>query len=367
MKPTTANTDEEAPRWSLSWRPDGHCDSFTREAILAYAPPTSGVYGLFNLDCQIFIGESANIQETLLRHESESDFQSRYLRPTGFTFEACADELRKSKADELIARFHPVLQTETALTETWPPSNGPMMSEVGLGGQELDTNADHKEFPVHEREKRPEVRRRFYLRRTQAAVLAAMFVGAVAIFYLGIPAGKNIQKLVNIAGEKSPARTSPTSGPAAITMRPQNVSAGRVAKQSGKPIPAKANVHASVSTRNGAARSAATSASAADGAGGEALLEPANTSPIAHAAENADSSKRWSVQISAATTKDSADTLVQRLKANGYDGYVIQADVKGQTYYRVRVGRFDARDEAESVRQSLARQEGYRDAFLAGE
>jgi len=376
LKPTAANSDEEAPRWSLSWRPEGHCDSFTREAILAGAPPTSGVYGLFNLDCQIFIGESANIQEALLRHESESDFQSRYLRPTGFTFEACAEELRKSKVDELIARFHPVLQTETALTETWPPSNGPMVSEIGLKDQESKTNADHEEFPEHEREKRPEARRRFYLRWTRGAALAAMFVaGALAVFYLGIPAVNNIQNRAHSAGEKPLALTSitqpSTTGPAGISRSRQKVSSidatSRVAKQSGKPTPAKPDVHASASTTNGATQPAAKSASVATGAGGQTLSEPAHTSPIAHAAENADSSKKWSVQISAARTKDVADTLVQRLKSNGYDGYVIQADVKGQTYYRVRVGRFDARDEAESVRQSLTRQEGYRDAFLAGE
>jgi hypothetical protein len=33
----------------------------------------------------------------------------------------------------------------------------------------------------------------------------------------------------------------------------------------------------------------------------------------------------------------------------------------------VRVGRFGAREQAESVRQSLARQEGYKDAYLTGD
>jgi DedD protein len=73
------------------------------------------------------------------------------------------------------------------------------------------------------------------------------------------------------------------------------------------------------------------------------------------------------VQVSATPAKEIADTLVQRLKASGYDGYVVQAEVKGQTYYRLRVGRFDAREEAESVRQSLARHEAYRDAYLIGD
>ena len=78
-------------------------------------------------------------------------------------------------------------------------------------------------------------------------------------------------------------------------------------------------------------------------------------------------SKKWSVQISAVPGKAVADTLLERLKAGGYDSYVVKAEVKGQTYYRVRVGHFDAREEAESVRQSLARQESYRDAYLTGD
>lgn len=331
MKTTAANIDKEAVRWSLAKHPDDSCGSFTREGILACAPPISGVYVLFNFDCQILIGESANIQEALLHHESETDFQSRHLRPTGFTFEPCAAELRKTKADELIARFLPALQPEAALSETWSLANGPMVRAVGLGGQELETCAVYQEFPVHERERRRIVRRRFYFTRTQGAALAAMFVAsAVVIFYLGTTVGKNIQK--------------------------------RVSGMGGMP-----DVHAAASTSNGGVRFAAKSPPAAERAGVQAVLEPAKTSPIAHSAESADLSKKWSVQISAAPAKDIADTLVQRLKANGYDGYVVHAEVKGHTYYRVRVGSFDAREEAESVRQSLASQEGYRDAYLTGD
>jgi cell division septation protein DedD len=73
------------------------------------------------------------------------------------------------------------------------------------------------------------------------------------------------------------------------------------------------------------------------------------------------------VQISAVPAKAVADALTRRLKASGYDSYVIQAEVKGQSYYRVRVGHFDTQDDAESARQSLAREEGYHDAYLTGD
>jgi cell division septation protein DedD len=358
LNPTAANIDKEVARWSWCWLPDGRCDSFTKGAILLFAPPTSGVYGLFNFDCQVFIGESANIQEALLRHESETDFQSQHLQPTGFTFEPCAAEVRKSKADELIAKFHPVLQTEAALTQTWSAPNDPRVSEGGLGGHE-ETYSDHQEFPLHEREKQSKVRRHFYFKRTHGAALAAMFVASViVIFYFDTPSGKNIQKQANEAVEKLQDRTSitqlPTGGQTGISLRPAN--------QIAQPTPAKPDVHASASTPNSTVGFVTKSTAAADRAGIQT-----KTSPMAHSSGSANLSKKWSVQVSAPPAKDIADTLLQRLKAKGYDGYVVQAEVKGQSYYRVRVGYFDSREKAESVLQSLTRQEGYQDAYLTSD
>lgn len=361
MKPTAADIDKEAMRWSLSWHPEGRCDSFTEEAILAWAPPTSGVYGLFNFDCQVFIGESANIQEALLRHVSETDFQSRHLRATGFTFEPCTAELRKHKAAELIARFRPVLQTEAALTAL--SSSDRSIASDGRGyGQDLEAYADHLDFPVYEREKPPKARRRFHSKLALGAAFAAMFIAsAVVIVYLGMPTHDDIQKQVNGAGKKSPARISitqsPASGQVGIGSRPRNVSsiaaAGGRANQNSKP--------------EGAVRFAATKASAADEAGVQTLLGPAKTIPTADSSGSVNLGKKWSVQISAAPAKDIADNLVQQLIAKGYDGYMVRAELKGQTYYRVRVGHFAEREEAESMRQSLTRQEGYRDAYLTGD
>jgi cell division septation protein DedD len=332
------------------------------------------VYGLFNDDCQIFIGESENIQEALLRHEGETDFQSRHLQPTGFTFEPCVAELRKPKADELIARFRPVLQTEPALTESFSPSEDSTASWVSLGGQQSETNADQQEFPVHERDERPKVRPRFYFKGKRNAALAAIVVAsAAAVFYLGIPASQNMGAGVSDAGKKLLTRISltraPASGEGGIDLRPRNNSSTETAKGLAKQRaqPTKSVVHASASNPNRVVPPAAKSASKEGGTGVQAIAKPATPKPMTHIAESGNLSKKWSVQISSVPAKDIADTLVERLKAKGYDGYVVQANVKGQTYYRVRVGHFDARADAESVRQSLARQEGYRDAYLAGD
>jgi cell division septation protein DedD len=345
LKRTPNSIDKEELARNLSWR---RCNSFTRESILTYAPPSSGVYGLVNFNRQIFIGESENIRQALLRHESETDFQSQRLKPTGFTFELCAAGVRKLWAAELIKEFQPLLQKEAALTEPRSPSNGHMLSETDQDGWTLGTDAGHQEFPVHESEERPKLRRSFQIKRTQAVGLVSIFV-AVIILYLGLPADYAVQKRAN--------SMNPASSQAAIILKPQNASSTKPADRpvDEKPVAGapNLNLYGSPSAKTGAAI--------------QPNLESGKIAAVAHSAASAGLGKKWSVQISAAPAKNVADKLVQQLKAKGYDGYVVEVNVRGQTYYRVRVGRFSKREEAESMRQSLALHEGYEKAFLAGD
>jgi cell division septation protein DedD len=334
LKPAASRVDQASLSWNLSWQPEGRCNSFSRESIFAYAPPTSGVYGLFNFDCQILIGESANIREALLSHESETDFQSPRLRPTGFTFEPCAAELRKAKADELIARFRPVLQAGAALGEPQLPSD----RETEPGGQELGAFFDQQEFPAHEHEKRPTVHRRFRLKPAPVAAAAMLILGAAIMLYRGTPADHAVRRQARGA--------DPVSGQAENSVTAPNrssIATGAPANRATERTPGIAEVRKPASTRTTAGRLQARTD----------LTPPTDTS------------EKWSVQVAAVPTKDSADALLERLKAKGYQGYVVQAQVKGQTYHRVRIGRFQTREQAESARQSLMSQEGYRDAYLA--
>jgi len=89
------------------------------------------------------------------------------------------------------------------------------------------------------------------------------------------------------------------------------------------------------------------------------------TDSISRPRQREEPNKTWSVQVSATTSKEIADKLARRLKYEGYAVYVVQAEVKGQTYHRVRIGPFSVREEAEPVRESLTRHEVYRDAYLA--
>jgi cell division septation protein DedD len=128
-----------------------------------------------------------------------------------------------------------------------------------------------------------------------------------------------------------------------------------------------ANLENAAARLSGAAPSSPHAKGGASGASSDraAASSSAASGTDTEPAGNAESGRKWSVQISAAPSKDTADNLLQQLKTNGHEGYIVQAEVKGQTYYRVRVGHFAAQGEADSLRQLLARDEGFRDAFLA--
>ena len=143
--------------------------------------------------------------------------------------------------------------------------------------------------------------------------------------------------------------------------------APRAVNQNAEPIPVKRGEHASPSTPEASHPLAAENAPRADKPVVQAFTPAAKATPITGPTDRAKLGKKWSVQVSAEPAKAFADTLVQRLKDNGYDSYAVQAVVKGQTYYRVRVGHLDTQEEAESVRQLLARRGGYRNAYLTAD
>lgn len=67
---------------------------------------------------------------------------------------------------------------------------------------------------------------------------------------------------------------------------------------------------------------------------------------------------RYTVQVSSWTTAADADRAVTKWKGAGFDAYVVEALVKGRTWYRVRVGRYATMAEAqEAVSQMRAVQE----------
>jgi cell division septation protein DedD len=73
--------------------------------------------------------------------------------------------------------------------------------------------------------------------------------------------------------------------------------------------------------------------------------------------------KGWTVQVNATTNSQQASDLARRLRAKGYDAYTVQAPMRGQTWYRVRVGRFTVRDQARELETKL-KSEGMENAYV---
>jgi hypothetical protein len=79
--------------------------TFNAISIRAHAPMASGVYGLSNARAWLFIGETDNIQESLLEHLRAGSEQA-----TGFCFEMYAAGGRarrhRSSAQQVVQRHH---------------------------------------------------------------------------------------------------------------------------------------------------------------------------------------------------------------------------------------------------------------------
>jgi len=76
-------------------------------AVHAYAPATSGVYGISNAREWIYIGEADNIQGDLLAHLQQRGSSLMKRQPTGFVFEVCDGVRRPARQDRLVLEYEP--------------------------------------------------------------------------------------------------------------------------------------------------------------------------------------------------------------------------------------------------------------------
>lgn len=64
----------------------------------------------------------------------------------------------------------------------------------------------------------------------------------------------------------------------------------------------------------------------------------------------------YSVQVASSQRREDAERLVRRFGANGFQAYVMEADLGAKgVWYRVRVGNFVKRDQAEEFKKELER------------
>lgn len=74
----------------------------------------------------------------------------------------------------------------------------------------------------------------------------------------------------------------------------------------------------------------------------------------------------WAVQVNAYPHEQDAKDLAKKLKDKGYDAYVVSTEIKGITWYRVRVGRLATREEAQELQDLLKRKENFTKSITTG-
>jgi cell division septation protein DedD len=87
--------------------------------------------------------------------------------------------------------------------------------------------------------------------------------------------------------------------------------------------------------------------------------EPAPV-PAAAGAPAEPSGQGFAVQIAALNVRSEADAIAKRLSSKGYAAYVLSPASGTPTVYRVRVGKFTTRREAETVAAKLQKEEQFK-------
>jgi cell division septation protein DedD len=94
---------------------------------------------------------------------------------------------------------------------------------------------------------------------------------------------------------------------------------------------------------------------------------PVTSAPVAASAQPASAARApaepagpgFAIQLAALGKRDEADGIARRLTTKGYPAYVITPDSGGPNVFRVRVGKFKDRKEAESIAARLQKEEQF--------
>ena len=217
---------------------------------------------------------------------------------------------------------------------------------------------------------------RFYFSRGQMMLLGAGFTAAsLIIFVLGVFVGQGIEgrKLmqkeeplvkipVNPAAQEAGAAPAPAQNE--ITFNDSlPKSATALASTGEKPKVAKTAERAArvepQESRRAAARAKPRESKL------EKPPEAAKKIATAAPAEAKDQSPGWRAQVNAFPDERSATEIVDRLKDKGYNAYVTEVENRGKIWYRVNVGRYASRDEADKMVERLRTTENFPKAFAA--
>lgn len=227
-------------------------------------------------------------------------------------------------------------------------------------------------------ENRRSKEKRFYFSRGQLVILAVGFAAAsTIIFFLGILIGQGIEERKLVKSEeplvKIPARTAQQEAASAapgaqakeeltfydtLTKPPPRPQATK--EQEKDPERAENVAKAEIKEEKPAAKEP----DSAKAEKGRESSSASAESSVSQTADRQESDRPWTVQVNAFPDEHSARTWVDRLKNKGYNAYVVAAEIKGRTWYRVRIGHYATREEADKIEEVLRSKENLSSSFV---
>jgi DedD protein len=217
---------------------------------------------------------------------------------------------------------------------------------------------------------------RFYFSRGQMVLLGTGFtLASVIIFALGIFVGKGIEARKMLKPDeplvKIPVKpaTQQSSSAANSPQKDEITFNDASSKSSGSAVAAEEKPAATKAAERVARAEPRESSPASKPEKKTAKVvstpEPTKKPESAANDDAKESSRSWRAQVNAFPDERSAKLIVDRLKNKGYNAYVSEVQNRDKTWYRVNVGKFGTRDEADKMVELLRAKENFPKAFAA--
>jgi cell division septation protein DedD len=224
-------------------------------------------------------------------------------------------------------------------------------------------------------ENRRERDKRFYFSRGQLVLLGGAFtMASLIIFFLGIFVGRGIEERKMAKPEEplikipvNPSAQSSGGGAAGqareeLTFYDTLAQSSPLAERVSEP---KQSEKATKAGREAKPEERETSGAESLKAEAKQSVEKPSAAQLSNAV--AESGKAWYVQVNAFPDEKSGKISVDRLKNKGYKAYLTEGRNKGKLWYRVRVGEFGSREEAERIAEILKSKENFPTAFATSQ
>jgi cell division septation protein DedD len=332
----------------MPWQNNGDYYCFKEKEIRVHAPAVSGVYGLYNFRHQITIGNSANIREALLRHLRDSNFRFRRFEPTGFTFEVCPQDSRDVRMQQLILEYNPITHSRggIGLRSLWRSWRTPSA----------------RAFQTKAAAMKPLIGARFSRDKFQLAGSICSILLLVVTLFAVLPDLQSSARMVLWHILSVMHRTTSAEEQARVRSLKPTRETERSTADNG-PSGLENDRDTQQQTKKGIDQFAAENSAPA------AITPPENSVSDTVKATPMDilekTGKHWAVQVMATPDRGVATMWMEKLNAKGYDAFMVEAEIDGKTWYRVRLGNFKTRRDAENLGALVRLKERFHDAFVA--